>query len=145
MPRHDLYHNCVRNALVKDGWTITHDPLTLPFGSDDIFIDLGAQAPIGAERNGEKIAVEIKSFRGPSGMADLQQALGQYRIYRFALARLEPDRHCYLALSDEAFSKVFRSTDVMDLIPEEDLRLLVFDAVQEEIMRWIPAQTFAKP
>ena len=25
----DLYHNAVRNALIKDGWTITHDPLRL--------------------------------------------------------------------------------------------------------------------
>jgi hypothetical protein len=53
----------VRNALIKEGWIITHDPLTLPFGSDDIFIDLGAQAPLGAEKEGQKIAVEIKSFR----------------------------------------------------------------------------------
>lgn len=29
MPRRDLYHDTVRNALIKDGWTITHDPLIL--------------------------------------------------------------------------------------------------------------------
>ena len=141
MPRHDVYHDCVRHALVKEGWTITHDPLTLPFGGDDIFIDLGAQAPLGAEKEGRKIAVEIKSFRGASGMHDLQQALGQYRIYRFALSRLEPDRLCYLALSDEAFGNVFKSADVLDLIPHEDLRLMVFDVIEEEIKRWIPNWT----
>src|SRR5579862_4841554 len=92
VPRHDVYHDCVRNALVKDGWTITHDPLTLPFGADDIFIDLGAQAPIGAEKEGRKIAVEIKSFRGPSDTTDLQQALGQYMVYRYVLSREEPER-----------------------------------------------------
>ncbi|MCP4345831.1 MAG: hypothetical protein GY795_09930, partial [Desulfobacterales bacterium] len=26
MPARDLYHNNFRNALVKDGWTVTHDP-----------------------------------------------------------------------------------------------------------------------
>ncbi len=26
MPAQDLYHNIVKNALLKDGWTITHDP-----------------------------------------------------------------------------------------------------------------------
>jgi hypothetical protein len=141
LPRRDIYHDCVRNALIKEGWTITHDPLTLPFGGDDIFIDIGAEAPLGAEKEGRKIAVEIKSFRGPSGMADLQQALGQYRIYRFALARLEPTRVCYLALSDEAYAGVFRSADMLDLIPSEDLRLLVFDVIEEEITRWIPVLT----
>jgi hypothetical protein len=26
MPAKDTYHNAVENALIKDGWTITHDP-----------------------------------------------------------------------------------------------------------------------
>lgn len=29
MPARDIYHNTVKNALIKDGWTITHDPLRL--------------------------------------------------------------------------------------------------------------------
>jgi hypothetical protein len=32
MPASDLYHDTVKNALTKDGWTITHDPYTLTFG-----------------------------------------------------------------------------------------------------------------
>jgi len=139
MPRYDFFHDCVRNALIKDGWVITHDPLTLPFGGDDIFIDLAAESPIGAEKNGRKIAIEVKSFRGASGMADLQQALGQYRIYRFALARLEPERLCYLALSNEAFESVFKYGDVLELIPAEDLHLLIFEPEEEEVKKWIPA------
>ena len=27
MPAKDIYHDTVKNALIKDGWTITHDPL----------------------------------------------------------------------------------------------------------------------
>ena len=27
MPVKDIYHDTVKNALIKDGWTITHDPL----------------------------------------------------------------------------------------------------------------------
>ena len=26
MPARDYYHDVVRNAIKKDGWTITHDP-----------------------------------------------------------------------------------------------------------------------
>ncbi|MGC8643363.1 MAG: element excision factor XisH family protein, partial [Isosphaeraceae bacterium] len=29
MPARDLFHECVRHALVQDGWTITHDPFRL--------------------------------------------------------------------------------------------------------------------
>jgi hypothetical protein len=42
MPARDIYHNQVKNALIKDGWTITHDPLKLEIGSKDLFVDLGA-------------------------------------------------------------------------------------------------------
>lgn len=32
MPAKDLYHDTVKRALMKDGWTVTHDPYTLSFG-----------------------------------------------------------------------------------------------------------------
>ena len=92
-------------------------------------------------KDGRKIAVEVKSFRGASGITDLQQALGQYRMYRFALARLDPDRTCFLALTGEAFGNVFRSVDLLDLIPSEDLKLLIFNAITEEVARWMPSWT----
>ena len=76
MPARDLYHNVVRNALVKDCWTITHDPLRLRWGLKDLYIDLGAEQLLAAEKPGRKIVVESKSFVGPSIGADLEQALG---------------------------------------------------------------------
>jgi hypothetical protein len=52
-------------------WTITHDPLTLAFGVHNLYVDLGAERVIAAERAGEQIAVEIKSFVGPSELSIL--------------------------------------------------------------------------
>ena len=46
MPAKDVYHAAVRNALSKDGWTITHDPYTLTYGQRDVFVDLGAEEVI---------------------------------------------------------------------------------------------------
>ncbi|MBI2807952.1 MAG: hypothetical protein HYX68_23455 [Planctomycetes bacterium] len=66
MPARDLYHQAVKNALVKDGWTITHDPFHLPSAGKHLYVDLGAEQLLGAERAAEKIAVEIKSFLGSS-------------------------------------------------------------------------------
>jgi len=58
----DLYHNAVRHGLERKGWTITHDPLEIDFGEVLLKIDLGAEQLIAAEKQDEKIAVEIKSF-----------------------------------------------------------------------------------
>ena len=66
MPPKDLFHGAVKNALIKEGWTITHNPLFIRFGDIDLYIDLGAEKVIAAEKDGRKIAVEIKSFLGTS-------------------------------------------------------------------------------
>ena len=96
MPARDLYHHQVRQALVKDGWTITHDPLRLTWGRKDVYVDLGAERILAAEKGSQRIAVEIKTFLGPSDMQDLEQALGQFVLYRSVLRRREPDRELYL-------------------------------------------------
>ncbi|MGD2183210.1 element excision factor XisH family protein [Lusitaniella coriacea LEGE 07167] len=31
MPAKDTYHDAVKNALIKDGWTITADPYYIAF------------------------------------------------------------------------------------------------------------------
>jgi hypothetical protein len=43
-----------------------------------VLVDLGAERLIAAQRGDEKIAVEIKSFTGPSAIHEMQMALGQY-------------------------------------------------------------------
>jgi hypothetical protein len=75
MPAKDIYHDAVKNALKKENWYITNDPFILKWGARDLYIDLGAQKLIAAEKSGEKIAVEVKSFIGASPVADLENAL----------------------------------------------------------------------
>jgi XisH protein len=63
MSAKDIFHDTVRSALEKDGWTITSDPLTLePSRRATIKIDLGAHKLLSAEKGTQKIAVEVKSF-----------------------------------------------------------------------------------
>lgn len=35
MPAKDMFHDSAKAALLKDGWTITHDPLSLRMGKKD--------------------------------------------------------------------------------------------------------------
>lgn len=78
----DLFHDAVKNALIKDGWLITDDPFSLKVGDSELYIDLGAERLIAAERNNEKIAVEIKSFVGNSSVNDFHLAVGQFINYK---------------------------------------------------------------
>ncbi|MHC5826264.1 MAG: element excision factor XisH family protein, partial [Nostoc sp.] len=56
MSARDLFHEAVKNALEKEDWVITHDPLKIEFEEVTLKIDLGAERLIAAERAGEKIA-----------------------------------------------------------------------------------------
>ena len=57
MPAKDAFHEVVKIALQKDGWQITHDPYTLQAGTLELYIDLGAEKVVAAEKDGQKIAV----------------------------------------------------------------------------------------
>ncbi len=138
MPARDAYCEPVCVALRRDGWTVTHDPLRLLVGDRDLFIDLGAERLLAAEREGQRIAVEIKSFLGPSEVADLQQALGQYVMYNEVLQRTEPDRALYLAVSDETRQSIFSEPLGVMFIESGFIKLLVFDPDREVIVEWIP-------
>jgi hypothetical protein len=136
MPALDIYHNAAKQALIKDGWTITHDPLHLRWGRKDMCVDLGAKRLIIAEREEQKIAVEVKSFLGVSEMQAFRDAVGQFAIYRAVLRRTYPDFILYLAIRDVVYSSFFEEPIGQILIEDENLKLVVFDAEKEEILQW---------
>jgi hypothetical protein len=84
MSAKDIFHETVKKALQKEQWVITADPLKFKYGNVNFQIDLGAEKVLAAERQGEKIAVEIKSFLNPSAVTDFYAALGQFLSYRLA-------------------------------------------------------------
>jgi hypothetical protein len=139
MPAKDIYHDIVVHALQKDGWTITHDPLTVTVGRRDLLIDLGAERMLAAERDGERIAVEIKSFVKLSLVQDLKEALGQFVLYEDALARSEDesDRVLFLAIRQDTYDELFAEPIGEMLIDNKRLRLIVFDELSEVITKWI--------
>jgi len=136
MPAPDIYHHVVKNALIKDGWTITHDPYTLTFGQRNVFVDLGAERLVAAERNQEKIAVEIKSFQSASDIRDLEMALGQYVFYRSLLARFEPGRKLFLAVPYSIFVSTLDEPIARPVLEDLSVACLAFDPRQEVIVTW---------
>ncbi len=139
MSAKDIYHDACVHALQKDGWTITHDPLTISVGKTDLLIDIGAERIVAAERDGERIAVEIKSFVKTSMIQDLKEAVGQYVLYEGALAESprNADRTLFLAIRVETYDAVFEEAVGKMLLRHTHLRLIVFDPVDEVIVKWI--------
>ena len=141
MPARDIYHNAVKAALIADGWRVTHDPYRIEYGGKDAYIDLGAEREardivLAAERDATRIAIEIKTFTGPSVLADLQQALGQYVLYRSWMRRVEPERMLYLAVDTETAMGVFEAAFGQIVAEEVQVRLVVIDMLAERIVAW---------
>ena len=93
---------------------------------------------IAAEKGARRIAVEIKSFSGPSELADLHSAVGQFVVYREVLAELDPERELYLAVSEEVRAEVFESGVARMVLARQIRRLVSYDSRREVIVRWIP-------
>ena len=138
MPAKDIYHDAVRRALQKDGWTITHDPFPLQIGKKRLSADLGAERLISAERGLQRIVVEVKSFVGQSDVRDLEQALGQYVLYRQILNEMGIERSLYLAVTQPTFNSVFTIELGQVLLKNQVIKLIVFDDESEAIVQWIP-------
>ena len=137
MSAKDKFHDIVILALEKDGWNITNDPLYIDFGKVQMRIDLGAKKLLAAEKEGEKIAVEIKSFLSPSAITDFHVALGQFLNYRTALREKEPERNLYLAVDTETYDDFFTLPFIQLQMQEFKLKIVVYDTEIKEIVRWL--------
>ncbi|BDI17903.1 hypothetical protein ANSO36C_37050 [Nostoc cf. commune SO-36] len=137
MSARDKFHNVVKSALQKDGWRITHDPLLIRIENiTDMYIDLGAERIIAAEREGEIIAVEVKSFIGTSTISEFHTAVGQFINYRYALEEIDSERVLYLAVPLNTYNDFLNKPFIKTVIQRSQINLIVYDVETEEITRW---------
>lgn len=137
MPAKDFYHNAVRFALIKDGWEILTEDYTLEYGGDRLYVDIAAEKSIAAAKQGQKILVEVKSFLGRSFINDLEQAVGQYVVYRDILLETALDFELYLAITQGTYKSYFQRQLAQMIINRNQVKLLIVDAESEVIVQWI--------
>ena len=133
----DKIHNSVKNALIKDGWTILADPFRLEYEEFSLLADLAAERPFTAEREGRRVIVEVKTFGGRSFVKELQQALGQYEIYFDILEENRLEYELYLGISDAVYNTFFQQQATQLIVQRHQLKLLVVDIDEEVIVTWI--------
>ena len=132
----DLFHQVVKDALIKDGWNITHDPFPVDYGDVQMQIDLGAERLLAATKDADTIAIEIKSFVNPSSISEFHTAVGQYLNYRRALRAQEPSRTLYLAVPSQTYDEFFRLRFIQEGVEEYQIYLLVYDIEERSIVKW---------
>lgn len=137
MPAKDLYHDAVKSALIEDGWNILADPYRIQYKDLDLYADLAAERPFAAEREGQKIVVEIKSFVGRSLVADFHLAIGQYKVYQVLLSATASEYDLYLAIDDVTYYNFFSRESINFLIRSSQVKFFVVNIDEEEIIRWI--------
>jgi XisH protein len=136
MAARDLFYDAVKQGLLKEEWVITGDPLIIKIGKVKLEIDLAADKVVAADKAGQKIAVEIKSFLNPSAITDFHAALGQFLNYRLGLQMTESDRPLYLAVPIDTYKTFFQERFVQEAVKIYQVKLLVYDPVKEEIVEW---------
>lgn len=135
MTARDIIHDAVRNALAKDGWTITDDPYTIQYKDVTVFADLAAQRAT-PSHTVRRIVVEVKSFVSPSSMYDLEVALGQYQLYRALLEANLDASELYLAVPRSTYVTFFARSGIEMIVSRSKVALLVIDTKKQEIFTW---------
>lgn len=98
--------------------------------------------PIAAEKDGRKIAVEVKSFLGLSALDDLEDALGQFGVYRAVLRLKEPDRALYLAVPTTVREMLMEEKDFRFILADFQARLIFYPPRDSEVLEWIEPASF---
>jgi hypothetical protein len=137
MPRKDEIHTAVRNAITKDGWTNTDDPFRIVYADTDVYADLRIVKTVDGAATRRALVIEIKGFAGDSPIHSLENALGQYELYRMYLQRVAPGDKLYLAISTSTYNKQFLRPSFAFIVREKSLPLHVVDTDKEEINQWI--------
>lgn len=137
MPARNADHEAVVAALQADGWAITADPHRVFIGRRRLYVDLaGDKTSLAADRENERIAIEIQSFLSNSDINDFHRAIGQYVVYRAVLRMLDPGRTLHLAVAEDVYTGIFSEPLGRLVVADAAVRLLVFDPVNRRIVRW---------
>lgn len=98
---------------------------------------MAAERTIAAERQNQRILVEVKSFLGRSFLYDLEQAIGQYILYRDIVEVNHLGFELYLAVTSGVYFSNFQKDLAQLIIKRNQVKLLVVDSTTEVIEKWI--------
>ena len=140
MPASDRYHDAVVRCLTKAGWSIIKEQyaVVVAESEDDfrrLFIDIAAQS-----QTEQIVLIEVKSLE-PSPLHQFMMLVGQYVVYRTALDYIGDTTPLYVAITEADYEIMIEQPLGQGVIREglgEPIPFIVFDPIEEEIVKWIP-------
>ena len=137
MPARDIYHDAVKSALIKDNWTIAAEPYLIQCEDIDLAADIADARLIAAEREGQKIVVNIECFFGRSLMTDFHLAVGRYKLYQMLVEKTAPEYEIYLAIDDITYENFFQREGIDFLVRSSQIKIFVVNIDEQEILQWL--------
>ncbi len=132
----DKIHDLVKQVLINDGWVITHDPYIIETKDVEYEVDLAAEKILAAEKEGKKIAVEVKSFIATSFVYEFHRILGQMLNYTLGIEDFEPERMLFLAVPLRIHQEYFSLSFVQKAVKRFKIKLLIFDDESQNVIQW---------
>jgi glucose-6-phosphate 1-dehydrogenase len=111
--------------------------ITKMVGDINFRIDLAAEQMLIAEKENERIAVEIKSFIQQSPLHAFHEAMGQYDNYIYALEDYDPTRILYLAVPFDVYGDFFQKPFIQKVLHRKKVKLIIYEPISENITTWI--------
>lgn len=135
MPAKDRYHDIVKRALIKDGWTIEDEQFTLTVDKRNLWIDM--QASKGTPQL--IILIEVKELaKVDSAIEALANALGKYELYRLALQASNLNYPLYLAVTKQSHEGILSEQIGKLALEHAQIPLIIVDVELEQIIQWTP-------
>ncbi len=119
----------VKAALLAAGWTIKEGAITIRKAGYQFQID------VSADKDGEKVAIEVKSWLS-NFVYDWHQALGQYLTYYALLFKKDPDRVLYLAVPEDVYKEHFINELFQEFTALYSVNLFIFNQRTNSIVSW---------
>jgi hypothetical protein len=124
----------VKRALIKDGWTITDEQVTLIYGGRTLFVDMQATR----NEDGFVILAEVKElYDVDSEVEAFANAIGKYVLYRTGLMVNKNPTPIYLAVTEKAYLGILSSRIGKTVIEYLKMLIVVVDHENEVIVRWM--------
>lgn len=120
-----------KKALQSQGWTVQPKSMSVRESGFQFYID------VEAERAGQKIAVEVKSWLNDFN-EDWFQAMGQYCTYQDVLGRKAPNYELWLVMAEDRYIEYGSTQLIQNLKRKNSIKFIIFNQYSNTITQWIP-------
>ncbi|MEM1327243.1 MAG: element excision factor XisH family protein [Bacteroidota bacterium] len=132
MAARDKLRDLVKATLIKQDWTIAENLARI-----EQEVNLGFKPEnnqlIAAEKDGQKIGVQVESFLTSSTLQEMYGVVGRHSMYSLALKHHEPDRKLRIAVPKPIHDSFFQLPFIRDFVKRQEMDLMDYSVENQEL------------